>query len=289
MARAALRRGHEVFWATDRDVTYALDSCLVNVLRLSAAGDMPTSVKAGTLRVRDLQGVFIRKDPPFDQSYVRLCWLLSLEEGRVVQFNRASLLLRYHEKLLPLEGLAQGFFDAGDLIPTFIGARPESMAYFDREKVDQVVTKPFLGYGGRDVGLQSLSAFKQSASSEFDSFIQPFREEVTSVGDRRVLFLDGKVLGHFVRMPAKGGFISNLAQGGTAHARPLTAEESKLADKVGKFLKASGIELAGADFIGPKVSEINITSPTGLRSLETLEGSDGADAIIEAWEKRASK
>jgi glutathione synthase len=281
MARAALRRGHEVFWATGSDLTYALDGCLVQASRLQTAAE-----PAKTLRVRDFQGIFIRKDPPFDASYVRLCWLLALEEKRVVQFNPASLLLRYHEKLMPLEGLAQGFFEPSDLIPTFIGARAEALDYFGAKRVDQVVTKPFLGYAGKDVELQDLEAFRQSATTDPDRVLQPFAAEVRTKGDRRVLFLDGNVLGHFVRLPPKGGFISNLAQGGTAKATPLPPEEVKLAEKVGRFLKAAGIVFAGADFIGSHVSEINITSPTGLKALEALHGDDGGDAIIQAWEKR---
>jgi glutathione synthase len=290
MARAALRRGHEVLWATDQDLTYALDGCLAHVSRFSSGKrDVPATVATGTVRVRDLQGVFIRKDPPFDESYVRLCWFLSLEEGRVVQFNRASLLMRYHEKLLPLEGLAQGFLAPEDLIPTFIGARTEALAYFEKNGVRQVVTKPFLGFAGRDVELQDREAFRQSATSQAHAVIQPFAEEVRTKGDRRVIFLDGKVLGHFVRLPAKGGFISNLARGGSAHAEPMSAQEEKLCEKVGKFLQAAGIFFAGADFIGHRVSEINVTSPTGLRALEALHGSDGADAIIESWESKVLK
>ena len=161
------------------------------------------------------------------------------------------------------------------------------MKYFDSQNEEQVVTKPFLGFGGRDVELQGREAYRHSASSDLDRFIQPFVSEVRTRGDRRVLFLEGKVIGHFVRMPAQGGFISNLAQGGTAHAKPLSAEEEELCVKVSNFLAAVGINFAGADFIGSRVSEINITSPTGLRSLEALGGSDGSEAIIEAWEKRA--
>ncbi len=290
MARAAMKRGHEVLWATDSDLAYALDGVVVRARRLvPEKGDMPSSTSAGTLRVRDLQGVFIRKDPPFDQSYVRVCWLLALEEERVVQFNRASLLLRYHEKLLPLEGLAQGMLAPSDLIPTFIGAHPEAEKYFEANHTAQVVTKPFLGFGGRDVVLQKTEAYRGKGATLGDCFIQPFADEVLSSGDRRVIFLDGKAIGNFVRMPAKGGFVSNLAQGGSALSVPMSADELKLCDKVGKLLKALHIDFAGADFIGPKVSEINITSPTGLRQVESLEKTDPASLVIEAWEKRISR
>ncbi len=94
MARAALRRGHSVYWATERDVSYALDGCLVRARGLKdSGGDLPGATAATTLAVRGFGGIFIRKDPPFDERYVRLCWLLALEEGRVPQVNRASLLL----------------------------------------------------------------------------------------------------------------------------------------------------------------------------------------------------
>lgn len=284
MARAAMRRKHEVHWATEADLFYALDSVHARTERLAPGnGDVPAASTGGTIAVRDFQGVFIRKDPPFDESYLRMCWLLALEENRVVMFNRPSLLLRYHEKLLPLEGLAQGYLSPDDLIPTFIGGRDRAAEHFERTKAPKVVTKPFLGFGGRDVELCDTAVFRGDRSHP-DSFFQPYLPEVTTSGDRRVLYVGERVLGHFVRLPPKGGFVSNLARGGSAHREPIPAGQEKLAKKVGKWMGALGIEFAGADFIGNRVSEINITSPTGLRSLETLEGSDGADALIGAWE-----
>jgi glutathione synthase len=112
-------------------------------------------------------------------------------------------------------------------------------------------------------------------------------EDILRYGDRRVFFLDGKVLAHFVRRPPAGGFISNLAQGGTAVAEPLPPGADAVLEKLGRFLKAAGIVLAGADLIGRRISEVNITSPTGLRSLETLEGNDYASPIIELVERSA--
>src|SRR5262249_54397303 len=162
-------------------------------------------------------------DPPFDGEYVRLCWLLALGESKAWMLNWPSLLLRYHEKLVPLEALAQGFLRQEDLIPSHIGAHESAVEFVQRNGFKDVVAKPFLGFGGAGVQLLKAEEFigRGGKRGEVeDLLVQPFREEVKRQGDRRVFFLDGEILAHFVRKPKEGGFISNLAQGGTAVTEP---------------------------------------------------------------------
>ena len=118
--------------------------------------------------------------------------------------------------------------------------------------------------------------------------VQPYLEEIVEQGDRRVFFLDGELLAEFVRFPKEGGFIANLAQGGSAKKVPLSDVERAVCDRLGKFLKHTGIVFAGADLIGSKVSEVNITSPTGLCSLHALEGNDYGAPILDWLEGNAS-
>jgi glutathione synthase len=283
LVRAALRGGWKVSWALDEGVEFRGDRLGLwsqTCVRCDVDG-LPELRDWAFLWADELDALAIRKDPPFDAGYLQLCWMLALVEPHLFMLNRPSLLARYHEKLVPLEAVAQGFLLADDIIPTHIGRRDTARDFVEAHGLKKILTKPFLGYGGNGVELQTREAFMATKGSEReDILIQPFLEEIYDRGDRRVFFLDGELLGHFVRLPKAGGFISNLAQGGTAVARPLDAAEKKVLQRLGKFLKAAGIHLAGADLIGSKVSEVNITSPTGLRSLEALDAHDYADDIM---------
>jgi glutathione synthase len=292
MLREAKRRRHDLFWATGVDVEYRIDSLFVfaaNVLSCSAV-QVPELAPAKMERIDAMDMVFIRKDPPFDANYVKLCWLLALAEKKVWMINPPSVLLRYHEKLIPLEALAHGFLQQDDLIPTHIGSAREARDFVREHGIERVVTKPFLGYAGNGVALVDGKAFQAGNAGpgvDSDLVVQPFLPEIMTRGDRRVIFVDGRVVAHFVRLPKDGSFIANLAQGGAAVSRPLTPREGESLQRLGKFLKHAGIAFAGADLIGHWVSEVNITSPTGLRSLEKLEGKDYADEIMDFAERSA--
>lgn len=288
LLRGALAKRWESFWATGHDVEFVGDTVGVwaNRVHESPKNALPKLEERHWHPLNAFDAVLIRKDPPFDSEYVKLCWILALAEEQVFMLNRPSLLLRYHEKLVPLEARAQGFLEKEDVIPTHLGELARAKEFVADLKTTKVITKPFLGFGGGDVVLRTQAEFRGLAELT-DSVVQPFKEEVTKFGDRRVFFLNGELLAHFVRMPKEGGFISNLAQGGNAVASPLSGREEAVIARLGKFLKASGIALAGADLIGHLVSEVNITSPTGLMSLEKLEGKDYAAEILSFVEKGA--
>ncbi len=283
IVRETLKRKHSVFWATDLGVELSGDQVGVWAAPVKSClqDDFPTLGDLAWHPINAFHGAWIRKDPPFDTSYVKLCWMLSLAESKVWMLNRPSLLIRYHEKLVPLEARAQGYLSKEEILPSHIGTAKGAREFIERMKPEWVVTKPFLGFGGGGVQKHSLQDFLKLPDSVLaDSVVQPFRTEITEVGDRRVFFLQGKYSGDFVRMPKPGGFISNLARGGSAKDEPLTTKEKKVIEKVGKFLKKTGIGFAGADFIGHRVSEINITSPTGVRALEKFDGRNLAEELV---------
>ncbi len=287
MVREALRRRHELFWATDTDLEFHGDHPVVHAAGVKACGPdaIPELASRAVGRVDGLDAVLIRKDPPFDGAYVKLCWLLGLVEKKVWMMNPPSTLLRYHEKLVPLEAHAQGFLQADDLIPTFIGSSEDARRWVAASDYPEVVMKPFLGFGGGGVFRIPRERFLADKKDFPDVIVQPFRDEISTKGDRRVIFLGGKCIAHFVRVPKEGSFISNLAQGGTAVSRPLTPREGESIQRVEKFLTAAGIHFAGADLIGHWVSEVNITSPTGLRSLEKLDGTDYTGELMDYVER----
>jgi glutathione synthase len=288
MLRETLRRGHEALWVVPENFEFRENGIRVHAHPCLICGpdELPQLGSPVWAGLHETDAVLIRKDPPFDGHYLRLCWLLALEEPRLTLFNRPSRLLRYHEKLVPLEARAQGFLEADDLIPTYLGSLAGAKDFIRERGSSQVVTKPFLGFGGSGVRLYSGDEFlkSESGAAEEDLVVQPFEPSIRKRGDRRVFFLGGKQIGDFVRMPAEGGFVSNLAQGGKAVSMTLEPQEQAALERLGRFLAHAGIDLAGADLIGRKISEVNITSPTGIRSIMALEGRDISGMILDYLE-----
>lgn len=287
LARAAISLGHEVHWTTETGLGLRKFETVATTFRCEAftIDTLPELTDEKTRFIRDFNAVLIRKDPPFDESYLKLCWLLTPLEEKIFMLNRPSILLRNHEKMIPFEAVAAGMLSEEDVIPTFISDPEGTRAFLAKDKV-RAVHKPFLGFGGNDVKLvESSKDLDRVLANPGRELIQPFQEEIVH-GDRRVLFLNGEVIGHFVRMPPPKSFLSNLAQGGNAVSRPLDSIEDRLMRKLGLFLKHAHIDFAGADVIGHKISEVNITSPTGIRSVQALEGRDVSTEIIKFCEKR---
>lgn len=270
MTKEALSRQHDVHWAEIQDLCYWQGRVMVRTQKITECSDngLPRT-EQGYVEpeaVNSFDGVWIRKDPPFDQNYLSLCWLLALEEENVPFFNKPSLLLRYHEKMLPLEGLERGYFTEKEIIPTFLpfGNRFKVPVDFPR---GACVTKPWLGHGGK--GVQKID---QVGSVPAHTILQPLQTAIEKTGDRRIFILDGTVVGSFVRIPPSGSVISNIASGGTGVMKDMSPRETALAEKTAVFLKELGITIAGVDMIDEKISEINITSPTGFKTYHELGG-----------------
>lgn len=285
LARECLKRNFEVFWATDEEIFLQTDGLGFRAQKIlnCQIDELPKTNRPELLRESDIKGIFIRKDPPFGSEYLRLCWHLSLIENKIPISNLPSTLLRHHEKLLPFEANRAGYLPKECLIPTFIGTLDQAKNFVTELRTDQIILKPFLGFGGNQVRKLKCQQFLETlwpvTPERF--LVQPFLENISTVGDRRVFFLRGQYAGDFVRLPAGGGFLANLAQGGTALNRPLTKEQTTIISQLGLYLKEQKIDFAGTDLIGNCVSEINITSPTGLRTLEKLSGIDLSPKIVD--------
>jgi len=277
MLRGALARNHEVFWTTSKAI-YMWDNTVYcsSVQAKSCAEKKPAVMNSEHVesRVTEFDTVWIRKDPPFDESYLSLCWLLSLIEDSVLVVNNPSSLLTNHEKMLPYRALNAGFLSEDNLITTWI-SRGGNQSLPQDFPPGKTISKPWLGYAGRDVVLHdSPTAAASSREPGQYTMLQPFHEEVIDKGDRRVFFLNGDYKGDFVRLPCSGSIQANLAQGGTAELRPMDEQEIIVCNNLGKYLKQNKIILAGADLIGTCVSEVNITAPTGFEVLRDLDGPD---------------
>ncbi len=285
LAKEFMARGHTVAWS--------------DVSRLSLVGHVPqvraADITAVALKtppqlgpwqsqpLTDFGVILIRKDPPFNEDYVRLCWLLSLYEDRLVISNRASLLLQHHEKMIPFQAVAADILSADELIPTCVSQDPSVVEAFCAEQTAEAwIVKPWTGFGGHDVTkLPSVEMVLELVRTSAQPLIvQPFMASIAQAGDRRVFYVGGEMLADFVRIPPAGAFISNLASGGRAEFRPMDPATKDRCLRLGRYLRELGFDFAGADVIDGRISEVNVTSPTGVVSLMDLGGPNLAPHIV---------
>lgn len=317
LAEAALELGYQVHWATPEQIMLMNGDVAIQQFELIKeinSQSAPTSefIDAHTAqRLSDYQRVFIRKDPPFDEGYTELCWFLhQMHAHRVI--NAPLALLSHHEKMLPYTLTQAGVVPDYMVVPSFVAQNHEHLVSGAEQLFDEatrlspilahspsappplfkVLIKPWRGHGGRDIHvfdsvaqLKSWLSTAQGASRTMTHsgrwILQPFLPEIFTHGDRRVFVANGRVVFDFVRRPADGKVEANLAQGGSAHLEPLPSELQKLANDIAAWLKKEGILLAGLDFIGNFLTEVNITSPTGIRTFEMLSQQNVSGDIMK--------
>ncbi len=292
LMREAIRRqisvsfgdAHSISWVSDRVVVRARA-----ILDLGSRSQHPRLGPESESSLQDFDFVFIRKEPPFNEDYQKLCWLLRPYEKKIRFFNPPSSLLLEHEKMIPLSAVAEGVLKKNEIIESCVTDDLRvALDFAKRMKTEHLICKPWLGHGGRDIQLFDRESFIKDPhefwKDDEEFMLQPFHEAIFERGDRRVLTMNGKVLGNFVRLPKKGHFVSNLVRGGQAFLRDLEAEEISILDRFCSWLNSKGILFAGLDFIDAKLSEVNVTSPTGLGAFEDLTGRDLSREIWDAFE-----
>jgi glutathione synthase len=225
--------------------------------------------------------VWMRKDPPVDEPFLYATLLLELAERQGVRvLNRPASLLLWNEKL--------GSLGFGHLMaPTLVSSDVEELAAFAGGH-GEVVLKPLGGRAGQGVVRTAVSAPGLRALLELVTnqgqlpvMAQAFLPEVVA-GDKRILLVNGEPLGAVNRRPLPGEFRSNLAVGGEPEATALTDAERRICAELAPALREAGLFFVGIDVIGDRLSEINVTSPTGVREIERLGGVPLADLTIES-------
>ena len=230
--------------------------------------------------------VLMRKDPPFDQEYVYLTYLLELAEaGGALVVNAPRALRDYNEKAAILK-----FPDLAP--PTLVARDADSLREF-RRREGRVVIKPLDGMGGR--GVFVLAPEDPNLNSVVETLTRGGRDHVMAQrylpeiadGDNRVLLVDGKPVPYMLaRIPQPGESRGNLAAGGRGEPRPLGERERRVAEILGPSLAADGLLFVGLDMIGGYLTEINVTSPTCVRELDRAFDADIAGEVFDAIERR---
>lgn len=234
---------------------------------------------------RDIDVVLMRQDPPFHMGYITATHMLERVEGETLVVNNPVSVRNAPEKVMVLD--YRHFMP-----PTLVTRSVDEVRRFQREH-GAVVVKPIHGNGGK--AIFRVPAEGDNLSALFEVFnqtwpephmVQPFLPEVAK-GDKRIVLVDGEVAGAINRKPGEGEFRSNLAVGGSAEATTLTPREEEICAEMGPRLKELGLIFVGIDVIGGQwLTEINVTSPTGIVAIDRYNGTDTPGMIWDAIEAR---
>lgn len=288
LAEEAELRGYSVFHYLPNNLTFSKTRIIANghFVKLNRKQNPSfTILKNKTIDIgHDLDILWLRQDPPFNMDYLSSTYLLDFVGNETLIVNNPFWVRNFPEKLLVL--------NYPQLMPaTIITSRIEVIQEF-REKYGDIILKPLYGNGGagvfkinyNDKNFVALFELFQMNSTE-PLIAQEFLPEVVN-GDKRIILLDGEILGAINRIPQKGEIRSNMHVGGKAVATELSIDEIKICEQIGSTLKEHGQIFVGIDVIGGKLTEINVTSPTGLQELEKFENKNLASKV---WDKLISK
>ena len=287
LAEEAQARGHALFYYHPEDLTFDRGHVRASGWDLTvrrARGDHFALGERRAVDLADWDVVLLRQDPPFDMSYITNTHMLERIHPKTLVVNDPFWVRNCPEKLLVL--------DFPELTaPTMIARSLADLRAFKAEHGD-VILKPLYGNGGagvfrltpEDRNLNSLHELFSGVNRE-PLIMQKFLPAV-SEGDKRVILVDGAPVGAINRVPAAGETRSNMHVGGRPEPTALTEREREICAAIGPTLRERGLIFVGIDVIGGVLTEINVTSPTGIQELERFDGTNVAEAIWQAIEAR---
>ena len=289
IALEASARGHELFYYTpdklafqDRKVTARGWPLTVRAVK----GDHFTLGAERTVDLADWDVVWLRQDPPFDMGYITSTHLLDMIHPQTLVVNDPFWVRNYPEKLLVL------LFP--DLTPPTTIARDLATIQAFKDLHQDIILKPLYGNGGagvfrlgpQDRNLTALHELFTSINRE-PLIAQKFLPDV-SIGDKRIILINGKAVGAINRVPKAGEVRSNMHVGGRPEKIGLTRRDLEICTAIGPLLREKGQIFVGIDVIGDYLTEINLTSPTGIQELERFDGTNVAELIWKAIETKIS-
>jgi len=239
------------------------------------------SSKKEKINLESLDIIFVRQDPPFDISYITSTYLLEYIEKKVKIINKPSEIRNSPEKLLLNKWQ--------ELTPKTLISRNFNEIYDFRNKYKDIILKPLYGNGGHgvffirrdDKNFHSLiEMFMERNNEQF--IIQEYIPEITE-GDKRIILINGKPLGAINRVPGDMDVRANLHVGGKAQKTNLSTKDIYICKTIGPYLKRKGLLFVGIDVIGDKLTEINVTSPTGLKEIYKIDNVNLAKKILELF------
>lgn len=287
LALEAQTRGHRLYYYGPRDLTLRDADAVARVRPLqvrNVRGDHYALGAPSIYRLRDADVVLMRQDPPFDMAYISATHILERIQPWTLVVNDPFHVRNAPEKLFVMQ---------------FEGVMPATLVTSDREEIRafrdehrDIVLKPLYGNGG--AGVFRLKPDDENLNALLEMFTAFYREPVVVQcyvpevrrGDKRIILVDGEPIGGINRVPPAGEARSNMHAGGRAEPVELSARDREICATIGPELKRRGLIFAGADVIGNYLTEINVTSPTGIQELKRFGGPDGAALIWDAIESR---
>jgi glutathione synthase len=294
LMEAAERRGHAVFHCLITDLYLRDGAAWARVRpatpRRTAAADGGEPIALGPPRDFDLRqagAVLVRTDPPFDERYLWGTQILETLRGRTLVVNDPRGLREANEKLY-----ACHFPDV--MTDTLVTADKARIKAFVIEVGGRAVVKPLSGAGGAGVmqllvGDPNFNAIVESATHDGRRvvMVQRYLPEVVR-GDKRILLLDGDPLGAILRIPRADDLRSNIHVGGVVEKATLDEDDRRIVARLRERLRADGLYFVGLDVIGGRLTEVNVTSPTGIQQMSRFDGVDHAARVVE-WLERCSR
>lgn len=283
----AKRRGHRLWFYTPDHLSLEGARLFARARHIEVFDDPAryyTLGEATELDLATMDVVLLRQDPPFDLAYITSTHFLERLQSRVLVVNDPAHVRNAPEKVFVME--------FADLMPPTLITRDRAAIERFRATHGDIVMKPLYGHGGaavfkvtpRDPNFGSLFDMFQTTFRE-PWVVQQFLPEVAK-GDKRIILIDGEAMGAINRVPAQDDIRSNMVRGGAAAATELDAREQQICARLGPELKRRGFVFVGIDVIDGRLTEINVTSPTGLRALKRIGGPDLAVPLFDAIEAR---
>ena len=283
LAREAAKRGHVLHWYHPSQLVFAGGELRAQLQSLNCSKDENAWFSLGKTANRalgEMDVILMRQDPPFDMSYLSATYLLEHLPASTRVLNNPTYVRNYPEKLAILDF-------PKDIPPTLVSADETAVMAFAQTH-QKVVAKPLYGFGGHSIYvfahddpnlLTFLEQYRNQSAEPL--MLQAFLPEVKDK-DIRVLLIDGKVSGALGRIPAQGSIRANMRVGGTPVAVALNDKQQSICERVGAKLKSGGVLFAGLDLIGDYLTEVNITSPTGIVAAQQLY--DDCDPAADFWD-----
>ena len=283
----AQKRGHQLAYYTPDRLALLNGRLFSTVEDLSVrdqSGDHFTISQPRRVELAQFDVVLLRQDPPFDLAYVTTTHLLERIHPKTLVVNDPAHVRNAPEKIFVTE--------FPDLMPPTLLTRDLAEIRAFRAEHGDIVMKPLYGHGGGAVF--RITRDDLNFGSLFDLFSVTFREQwvvqkflpAVKQGDKRIILVDGDYAGAVNRIPAADDLRANMVRGGAAAATDLTPREREICQRLGPALRERGLLFVGIDVIGDFITEINVTSPTGIRAIKNLGGPDIAAMI---WDKIETK
>ncbi len=280
-------RGHGLYHYLPEHLSLAQGRVVAQCRQVTVRREPGNHATLGALERVDLRGVdvvMMRQDPPFDMAYITATHLLEQIHPETLVVNDPVAVRNAPEKLFVTHF-------AGLMPPTLISSDDREIARF-RETHQDIIIKPLFGNGG--AGVFHIGPGDENLNALVEMFTERSREPIIAqrylpevrAGDKRVILIDGKAAGAVNRVPAAGEARSNLHVGGRAEAAELTQRDKEICSAIGPTLQEQGLVFVGIDIIGGYLTEINVTSPTGLQEIGRFDGSNLAAGIWDAVERR---